>query len=126
MGFVQEVGAGIAIGEAISSGIVKYSKSEYLSYIHTLSGLFSELGNHLNNMEGLEVRFSQIYTDGNAAELRARLKTQIQSVKNAQLEVTEQMKLFEDTIKEMEDTVGKQQDKIDDIKRITDALNILD
>ncbi len=126
MGFMEQVGIGIEIGEAITNGVVKYSKQQYLAKISTLQGLFNELGNHLNTMEGLRDRFTQIYTDGNADDLIKELNTQIKAVRNAQNQVNEQMQLWEAAIKEMEDTVTDQNPLIEDIHGLVSSLDIRD
>ena len=126
MGLVAQVVAGFEIGQIATNAIVKYSKSQYLDKIHTLNGLFTDLGKHLNTMEGLQVRFKQIYTDGSAYEMQKELERQIKAVRTSQNQVMEQMKMWEAAIQEMEDNVKETSDKIEEIKKITDALDITD
>ncbi len=124
MGFLEQVGLGIQIGEAITNGVVKYSKQQYLSKISTLQGLFSELGGHLNIMEGLRDRFTHIYTDGNADDIVKELNTQISAVKNAMKEVNEQIALWEAAINEMEETVDGGVGKVDEMHNLISSLDI--
>lgn len=124
MSFLAEVGLGINVGEAIVNGTLKYSKHQYQAKINELQRLFNSLATHQSNLENLRERFKQLYTGDQAERLLKNINTQLAAVKNAMEDVTSQTEVWQNAINEMEETVGAQQQKLDEITNILGKLDI--
>lgn len=126
MPLLGEILAGVEIGKGITNIILRYSKSEYQEKISRLSNCLSKLDKHLASLEGYENQLKQYWDDDTAESYHKVIKKEIKAVKNSQEQVGNQIMMWENAIKEMEDTVGQQTAKIDDMTSILNALDIQD
>ena len=71
-------------------------------------------------------QLKSIWDDEYSAKYQVELEREIKSVKNAQEQVNNQIQMWQSAIKEMEDTVGGQQEKLQLIKEGLSVLDIKD
>ncbi len=124
--YASGITGGIVLNNAVSNYTLKYSKSQYQEKIDKLENCARKLEQHLSNLEGFKEQLKNIWDDEAARRYMSELEKQIKSVKNAQEQVNNQIQMWQKAIKEMEDTVGGQLDKLNLIKAGLDALNIKD
>ena len=126
MGLLSNINSGITIGKLGTNVALKYSKSQYQEKIDKLDNCARKLEQHLSNLEGYKEQLKSIWDDEYAAKYQVELEKEIKSVKNAQEQVNNQIQMWQSAIKEMEDTVGGQQEKLQLIKEGLSALDIKD
>lgn len=126
MGILGDIGTGILIGEGVTNVVVKYSKSQYQEKIDKLDACARKLEKHLSNLQGYKEQLKNIWDDEGAERYHKNLDKEIKSVRNAQDNTNNQIQLWQKAIKEMEDTVKEQQEKIDLMKQALESLNIKD
>lgn len=126
MSLLGSAAMGLGLSDVAGDIIVKYSKSQYQEKIDRLDRCVQKLASHASNLKGYKEELKTIWDDEQAQKYHKILDKEIKSVENAQEQVNKQIQMWKNAIKEMEDTVTEQQDKMNIVKSALDALDIKD
>lgn len=125
MGVLSEISAGLEIGVQTGNIIVRYSKAQYQEKISRLDGCVKKLDTHLSTMEALRDQFKQVWDDDVAMQYYEQIKVQIQAVKNAHEATNRQIDMWQEVIREMEESTANSAKSIEDIRSLIGALGIV-